>query len=49
VTDDRDTYFYIHNLAADADGKLRLLEPDRVVLPGRRDVDDSSVARADPD
>jgi hypothetical protein len=49
VTDDRDTYFYIHNLAADADGKLRLLEPDRVVLPGRRDVDDSSVAQADPD
>jgi predicted phosphodiesterase len=49
ATDDRDTYFYIHNLAADTDGKLRLLEPDRVELPGRQAVDDSSIARADPD
>jgi hypothetical protein len=49
ATDDRDTYFYIHNLATDADGKLRLLEPDRVALPGRQAVDDASTARPDPD
>jgi hypothetical protein len=33
--DDRDTYFYVHTLAVGADGKLRLLEPDRIDLPGR--------------
>jgi predicted phosphodiesterase len=49
ATDDRDTYFYVHTLAADADGKLRLLEPDRIELPGRQAIDDSAVARADPD
>jgi hypothetical protein len=49
ATDDRDTYFYIHNLAADVDGKLKLLEPERVELPGRQAVDDSSLARPDPD
>ncbi len=49
ATDDSDTYFYIHNLAADTDGKLKLLQPDRVELPGRQAVDDSSIARPDPD
>lgn len=34
VTDDLDTAFYIHTLAIDADGKLRLLEPERIVVPG---------------
>ncbi len=34
VTDDMDTAFYIHSLAIDADGKLRLLEPERIVVPG---------------
>ena len=34
VTDDIDTAFYIHSLAIDAEGKLRLLEPERVVVPG---------------
>jgi hypothetical protein len=34
VTDDLDTAFYIHTLAFDADGKLRLLEPERIVVPG---------------
>jgi hypothetical protein len=32
VTDDRDTYFYIHNLGIGADGNLALFEPERVVL-----------------
>ena len=36
VTDDRDTYFYVHNLGVDADGCLVLFEPERIVLPGRR-------------
>jgi hypothetical protein len=34
VTDDMDTAFYIHNLAIDADGRLRLLEPQRIIVPG---------------
>lgn len=34
VTDDKDTAFYIHTLAIDADGKLRLLAPERIVVPG---------------
>jgi predicted phosphodiesterase len=49
TTDDGDTYFYVHNLAVGTDGKLRLLEPDRVDLPGRQAVDDSSATRPDPD
>jgi hypothetical protein len=49
TTDDGDTYFYVHNLAVGADGKLRLLEPDRIELPGRQAVDDSSATRPDPD
>ncbi len=34
VTDDRDTYFYIHNLGIGADGNLALFEPERVVIRG---------------
>jgi hypothetical protein len=34
VTDDRDTAFYIHTLAVEADGKLSLLTPERIVIPG---------------
>ena len=34
VTDDEDTAFYIHTLAIDADGKLSLLTPERIVVPG---------------
>jgi len=34
VTDEKDTAFYIHTLAIDADGELRLLEPERIVVPG---------------
>jgi hypothetical protein len=48
ATDDLDTYFYIHNLAV-ADGKLKLLEPQRVELPGRVGPDDMAVVKADPD
>lgn len=34
VTDDKDTTFYIHRLAVDAEGRLSLLTPERVVVPG---------------
>jgi 3',5'-cyclic AMP phosphodiesterase CpdA len=37
VTDDKDTAFYIHKLAVDADGKLSLLTPERIVVPGEAD------------
>jgi hypothetical protein len=33
ATDNEDTAFYIHTLAVN-DGKLQLLEPDRIVVPG---------------
>jgi hypothetical protein len=36
VTDDKDTAFYIHTLAVGADGKLKLLTPERIVVPGER-------------
>ena len=35
VTDDQDTYFYVHNLGVGVDGCFALFEPERVVLPGR--------------
>jgi hypothetical protein len=35
VTDDMATHFYIHTLAIDGDGKLLLLDPDRIVIPGQ--------------
>jgi 3',5'-cyclic AMP phosphodiesterase CpdA len=34
ATDDQETAFYIHTLAVDDGGKLRLLDPDRIVVPG---------------
>jgi len=34
VTDEKDTAFYIHTLAIDADGRLSLLKPERIVVPG---------------
>ena len=34
VTDDMATAFYVHSLGIDAEGKLRLLEPERIVVPG---------------
>jgi hypothetical protein len=36
VTDDVDTAFYIYTLAIGADGRLRLLNPDRVVVKGEK-------------
>lgn len=34
VTDDKETAFYIHTLAINADGKLSLLAPERIAVPG---------------
>lgn len=34
VTDERDTAFYIHTLAIGSDSRLRLLKPERIVVPG---------------
>ena len=36
VTDDKDTAFYIHTLSVDADGRLKLLTPERIIVPGER-------------
>jgi hypothetical protein len=49
ATDNEDTYFYIHNLAVGPDGKLKLLEPERVAVRGQRTSDDSAVVQADPE
>ena len=40
ATDDVSTYFYIHTLAAGADGKFGLLTPERVVVPGEPEGDE---------
>lgn len=34
VTDEKDTYFYIHGLGIGADGNLTLFAPERIVLAG---------------
>lgn len=34
VTDDKDTYFYIHNLGIGADGEFTLFTPERIVVGG---------------
>jgi hypothetical protein len=35
ATDDADTYFYIHTLAAQDGGRIGLLTPERVVVDGQ--------------
>ena len=35
ATDCMETYFYVHNLAVAADGRLRLLEPERISVSGQ--------------
>jgi Calcineurin-like phosphoesterase len=42
-TDAASTYFHIHTLAANANGQLCLLEPERVILVGENDADQSGV------
>lgn len=34
VTDEKPTAFYVHTLALGADGRLRLLTPERITVPG---------------
>ena len=34
VTDEKDTYFYVHNLGLDAHGRLTLYAPEKIVLRG---------------
>jgi hypothetical protein len=43
-TDDCDTYFYVHTLAQAPGGKLGLLTPERVDLPGRRSGDGAAIS-----
>jgi len=38
ATDDQPTYLLIHRLAAGPDGSLRLLEPERVEVPGSKSL-----------
>jgi hypothetical protein len=39
VTDEKPTGFYIHTLATGADGRLRLLSPERITVPGETPQD----------
>jgi hypothetical protein len=34
ATDDKTTGFYIHTVAIGADGRLRLLRPEHISVPG---------------
>lgn len=36
ATNDADTYFYIHTLEAGSDGRIRLLTPQRMTVPGEK-------------
>ena len=38
VTDEKPTAFYIHTLAIGTDGRLRLLNPERITVPGRNSL-----------
>ena len=40
ATDDQDTCFYLHTLAAGPDGRLRLLRPRRLTVAGQIDTDE---------
>jgi hypothetical protein len=39
VTDDVDTYFYIHTVAVESDGRLSLLSPERIVVNGQSNAE----------
>jgi hypothetical protein len=43
VTDEKDTAFYIHTLAIGADGELRLLATERIVVRGEGDSRSTSA------
>ena len=44
VTDEKPTGFYIHTLAIGADGRLRLLSPERITVPGEAPQDAPAAA-----
>jgi len=46
ATDDKDTHFYIHTLAIDAEGALHLLKPERIKIPGQRALSPGRRPRA---
>jgi predicted phosphodiesterase len=48
ATDDQGTYFYVHHLAVGADGKLKLLAPDRIDVPGRKADHAAAIAEQAP-
>src|SRR5262249_5845086 len=48
VTDDIDTDFYIHTLAIGPDGRLRLFEPERIVVKGPKTERTESVRAQRP-
>ena len=35
ASDCMETYFYVHTLAIATDGRLSLLEPERIAIPGQ--------------
>lgn len=52
VTDEKDTYFYIHNLGVGADGQFAVFAPERIILSGAlnpaSEVPAASIRRKDP-
>ena len=41
ATDCPETYFYVHTLAIGTDGRLRLLEPERISVRGQQVADEA--------
>jgi hypothetical protein len=52
VTDDKDTYFYIHNLGIGGDGNFTLFTPERIILHGDLgpvpEIHSAATRRIDP-
>jgi hypothetical protein len=46
ATDDKDTCFYLHTLAAGPEGRLRLLPPRRLTVAGQIDTDQQAEIRS---
>ena len=47
VTNEKSTCFYVHSLAADREGRLRLLAPERIEIAGNKRLRSASALSLD--
>jgi hypothetical protein len=41
------THFYLHTVAVDPEGRVQLVQPERIDLPGRRSMPQPEASNAD--